>query len=90
MTAPRYQDIAAKDVPIIADDDGTAVRVVCGEFWGKRGPVEGVAARSALSRRLGAGRQFANRCRSRPIGMRLPMCSRDQAVSARHRSRSAC
>jgi redox-sensitive bicupin YhaK (pirin superfamily) len=44
MTAPRYQDIAAKDVPSVTDDDGTAVRIVCGEFWGKRGPVEGVAA----------------------------------------------
>ena len=44
MTAPRYQDIAAKDVPSVTDDDGTVVRVVCGEFWGKRGPVEGVAA----------------------------------------------
>jgi redox-sensitive bicupin YhaK (pirin superfamily) len=44
MTAPRYQDIAAKDVPSVTDDDGTTVRVVCGEFWGKRGPVEGVAA----------------------------------------------
>jgi redox-sensitive bicupin YhaK (pirin superfamily) len=31
-------------VPEITDDDGTRVRVVCGEFWGKRGPVEGVAA----------------------------------------------
>ncbi len=28
----------------MVDDDGTAVRVICGEFWGKRGPVEGVAA----------------------------------------------
>jgi redox-sensitive bicupin YhaK (pirin superfamily) len=44
MTAPRYQDIAAGEVPEVTDDDGTRVRVVCGEFWGKRGPVEGVAA----------------------------------------------
>jgi hypothetical protein len=44
MTAPRYQDIAARDIPEITDDDGTAVRVVCGEFWGKAGPVSGVAA----------------------------------------------
>jgi redox-sensitive bicupin YhaK (pirin superfamily) len=44
MTHPRYQDIAAADIPEIVDDDGTSVRVVCGEFWGKRGPVEGVAA----------------------------------------------
>ena len=44
MTHPRYQDIGAGDIPEIVDDDGTTVRVVCGEFWGKRGPVEGVAA----------------------------------------------
>jgi quercetin 2,3-dioxygenase len=44
MTAPRYQDIKAGEIPEIVDDDGTRVRIVCGEFWGKRGPVEGVAA----------------------------------------------
>jgi quercetin 2,3-dioxygenase len=44
MTAPRYQDIKAAEVPEVVDDDGTRVRVVCGDFWGKRGPVEGVAA----------------------------------------------
>jgi len=44
MTAPRYQDIPAIEIPDIVDDDGTRVRVICGDFWGKRGPVEGVAA----------------------------------------------
>jgi len=44
MTAPRYQDVPAAEIPAITDDDGTRVRVVSGEFWGKRGPVEGVAA----------------------------------------------
>ena len=44
MTAPRYQDVAAKDVPEVTDDDGTRVRVVIGDFWGQRGPVEGIAA----------------------------------------------
>ena len=44
MTAPRYQDIKAADIPEIVDDDGTRARVICGEFWGRRGPVEGVAA----------------------------------------------
>src|SRR2546427_8915980 len=44
MTAPRYQDIAAQDIPEVTDDDGTRVRVIVGDFWGKRGPVEGVAA----------------------------------------------
>ena len=44
MTKPRYQDIAAADIPEVVDDDGTRVRVIVGEFWGKQGPVEGVAA----------------------------------------------
>jgi redox-sensitive bicupin YhaK (pirin superfamily) len=44
MTAPRYQDIKANDIPEIVDDDGTKVRVITGDFWGKKGPVEGVAA----------------------------------------------
>jgi hypothetical protein len=44
MTAPRYQDIEAAAVPEVTDDDGTRARIVCGEFWGKKGPVDGVAA----------------------------------------------
>jgi redox-sensitive bicupin YhaK (pirin superfamily) len=44
MTAPRYQDIPSKAIPEVTDDDGTNVRIICGEFWGKQGPVEGVAA----------------------------------------------
>ena len=44
MTAPRYQDVTGRDIPEVVDDDGTRVRVVCGSFWGKKGPVDGVAA----------------------------------------------
>ncbi|MAS07025.1 MAG: hypothetical protein CL534_20385 [Ahrensia sp.] len=44
MTTPRYQDIGATDIPEIIDDDGTRVRVVVGSFWGKKGPVDGIAA----------------------------------------------
>ncbi len=44
MTAPRYQDVKAAAIPDIVDDDGARVRVVCGDFWGRRGPIEGVAA----------------------------------------------
>lgn len=44
MTEPRYQDVNATEIPEIIDDDGTRVRVVVGSFWGKTGPVDGIAA----------------------------------------------
>jgi quercetin 2,3-dioxygenase len=44
MTAPRYQEVKSADIPTVTDDDGTHVRIVCGSFWGTRGPVDGVAA----------------------------------------------
>jgi redox-sensitive bicupin YhaK (pirin superfamily) len=45
MTAPRYQDVKAKDVPVVVDDDGTEVRIVCGRYRGKAGPVHDIAAK---------------------------------------------
>ncbi len=44
MTKPRYQDVDAKEIPEIIDDDGSVVRIIIGEFWGKQGPVDGIAA----------------------------------------------
>jgi quercetin 2,3-dioxygenase len=44
MTEPRYQDVKSSDIPVVDDDDGTRVRVVCGSFWGTKGPVDGIAA----------------------------------------------
>jgi redox-sensitive bicupin YhaK (pirin superfamily) len=44
MTDPRYQDVSSADIPEVVEDDGTRIRVVCGEFGGRRGPVEGIAA----------------------------------------------
>ncbi len=61
MTAPRYQDVTAGDVPEVIDDDGTRVRVVCGSFWGRTGPVDGVAANPRyldISMPAGLGRTF--------------------------------
>jgi quercetin 2,3-dioxygenase len=45
MTAPRYQDVKSGDIPEVKEDDGTEVRIVCGSFWGKKGPVDGIAAK---------------------------------------------
>ncbi len=44
MIAPRYQEIKALEIPEVTEDDGTQARIICGSFWGKRGPVEGIAA----------------------------------------------
>ncbi len=44
MTNPRYQDVTSHAIPEVVDDDGTTVRVVCGDFWGQQGPVDGIAA----------------------------------------------
>ncbi len=44
MTAPRYQDVGAADIPEVIEDDGTRVKVIVGEFWGVKGPVDGIAA----------------------------------------------
>ena len=44
MTDPRYQDVPAAEIPEIIDDDGTRVRVIVGSFWGRSGPVDGIAA----------------------------------------------
>ena len=44
MTAPRYQDVKGTEIPEVIDDDGTRVKVIVGEFWGKSGPVDGIAA----------------------------------------------
>jgi redox-sensitive bicupin YhaK (pirin superfamily) len=43
MTVPRYQEVQSKEIPEVKDDDGTEVRIVCGSFWGKTGPVDEVA-----------------------------------------------
>lgn len=44
MTPPRYQGIESRDIPEVVDDDGTVARIICGRFWGQRGPVDGIAA----------------------------------------------
>jgi len=44
MSAPRYQEVKAADIPEVTDDDGTRARVVSGSLWGAAGPVVGIAS----------------------------------------------
>ncbi len=89
MTDPRYQDLPAGEIPEIVDDDGTTVRVVVGDFWGKRGPVDGIAAEirsiSISSCRRAVARSFP----STPIARLSPTSSKAPAVSAMRPTRSA-
>ncbi len=44
MTCPRYQDVKGTEIPVIIDDDGSKVKVITGNFWGKSGPVDGISS----------------------------------------------
>lgn len=44
MSSPRYQDIAGSEVTELEDDDGTVIRVIVGDWRGRKGPVDGIAA----------------------------------------------
>jgi redox-sensitive bicupin YhaK (pirin superfamily) len=43
MMKPRYQEVKAGDIPVVREDDGTEIRVVCGQFGATRGPVDEIA-----------------------------------------------
>lgn len=58
MAAPRYQEVKTGDIPEITEDEGTRVRIVCGSYAGKAGPVDGIAAEPVyLDVHVPAGRQ---------------------------------
>src|SRR5262245_41135222 len=40
MSAPRYQEVKSAEIPVVTDEDGTKVRVVCGRFRNTAGPVK--------------------------------------------------
>ncbi len=42
MIAPRYQDIAPEQIPVLTPAAGASVRVIAGEVFGARGPVQGI------------------------------------------------
>jgi redox-sensitive bicupin YhaK (pirin superfamily) len=70
MTAPRYQDVTARDIPEVTDDDGTGARVCTDPGAARTG--DGIAAEP----RMDIWSPGAKRRRSRPRVTHLPMCSR--------------
>jgi redox-sensitive bicupin YhaK (pirin superfamily) len=90
MTAPRYQDIQGAEIPEVTDDDGTHVRVITGEFWGKKRPRGRDRRRSAIPRRDGARRACGRRSGSTPTAAPSPMSSRARVRFRTPRRRRAC
>ena len=94
MTDPRYQDIPSSAIPEVTEDDGTRARIICGEFWGKTGPVEGVAAGQYRSTRVTSTfafrRSSASASRLRPRAMHSPTSLLARERSAMLRLRRRC
>ncbi len=62
MSRPRYQEIAAAEIPVVERPDGTRVRVVAGAADGVRGPVTEIYAEPEyLDVELAAGADFAQK-----------------------------
>jgi len=58
MTPPRYQPLAARDIPVVALGDGAGtVRVIAGEFGGATGTARTFTPINLLDVRLAAGRR---------------------------------
>ena len=55
---PAYQPITARDIPIVALEDGGAVRVIAGEYQGSMGPARTFSPITMLDVRAKAGVHF--------------------------------
>jgi hypothetical protein len=59
MCAPRYQDIAATDIPVVKDTNGVTVKVLAGTWRNATGPVQAIVTEPTyLDVSLPAGAQF--------------------------------
>ena len=73
MTDPRYQEVKSGDIPQITDDDGTHVRVICGNFWARAARWMG-SPRNLFISMSPWHRDAAKHCQWERRGMRLRMC----------------
>lgn len=42
MMAPRYRDVKASQIPVVALDNGTRIKIICGSINGIHGPVQDI------------------------------------------------
>jgi quercetin 2,3-dioxygenase len=89
MCAPRYQDVTANDIPEVIEDDGSKARIICGDFWGQTGPVDGIAADPRyIDISIPPGLKRPSRWRL--AAMLLLTSSLDQATSPMPQNPQAC
>lgn len=43
MSKPNYQEVKNDEIPVVVQENGVSIRIVCGELDGKKGPVTDVA-----------------------------------------------
>ena len=61
MCPPRYQEVPAEEIPEETLENGTHVRILCGDYAGKTGPVTHVAVDPLyLDARLPVGERFSH------------------------------
>jgi redox-sensitive bicupin YhaK (pirin superfamily) len=61
MTLPRYRDVTHDQIPEILLDNGTIIRIICGEAYGKQGPVQDIFIEpSYLDINIPAGQVFVH------------------------------
>ena len=58
ITAPRYQELRANDIPVVRLGEASSVRVIAGEFGGAKGPALTFTPVSLLDVRLHAGQDL--------------------------------
>ena len=65
LTTPRYQEYSATQLPVV-EGDGRWVRVIAGEFDGRRSPIETTVPTTLLHVRLNLERTQHSVARARP------------------------
>jgi redox-sensitive bicupin YhaK (pirin superfamily) len=90
MTAPRYQDIKAAEIPDVIDDDGTRVSVSSAATSGASAARSRASPPTRAISMSGCRPASAKPCRSSLSATPSLMCSKALAISTRRRSRSAC
>ena len=61
MTPPRYRDVTVDQIPEMGLENGSTIRIICGNAYGKQGPVQDIFIEpSYLDIRISGGQVFTH------------------------------